>query len=208
MAEEYIEAIRAVQSQGPYRIGGYSAGGVVAFEMAHQLRNEGQSVTLLALLDTFCPTLHGEDDRSVLKSLIKHVEGLRKGGWDYLKKYARGRVEFEQNRLRRMAVGIYEAMNRPLPIELRDIPMIDAYHEAVKIYDLTVYPGRAVLFTATERNHRRGDAPDHMGWEPFIGELEIHRVAGSHDDLMLEPNVQQLAMKLEMALSKQIRSGS
>ena len=55
MAARYVELLREVQGSGPYLLGGYSFGGVVAFEMARQLRGAGQEVGLLALLDTAAP---------------------------------------------------------------------------------------------------------------------------------------------------------
>src|ERR1700722_1244835 len=52
MAADYIRSIRSVQPEGPYFIGGFSAGGVVALEMAQQLKDPGQQAETLALLDT------------------------------------------------------------------------------------------------------------------------------------------------------------
>src|SRR5262249_27670919 len=52
MAEEYVAAIREVQPSGPYLLGGWSAGGLVALEMAQQLRSQGESIRLLTLIDT------------------------------------------------------------------------------------------------------------------------------------------------------------
>jgi amino acid adenylation domain-containing protein len=54
-ARRNIAAMRAVQPSGPYTIGGYSYGGVVAFEMACQLRAAGQQVAWLVILDTRAP---------------------------------------------------------------------------------------------------------------------------------------------------------
>jgi thioesterase domain-containing protein len=51
MAKHYLEAVKKVQPQGPYLIGGYSFGGVVAFEMAQQIIKQGQKVLLLAIID-------------------------------------------------------------------------------------------------------------------------------------------------------------
>jgi thioesterase domain-containing protein len=51
MAAHYLRAVREVQSEGPYLLCGWSTGGVVAFEMARQLRAVGETVGLLALLD-------------------------------------------------------------------------------------------------------------------------------------------------------------
>ena len=49
-AAHYIEGLREIQPRGPYRLGGWSSGGVMAYEMARQLRALGESVELL--LDT------------------------------------------------------------------------------------------------------------------------------------------------------------
>ena len=53
LAELYIGAVKSVQPLGPYRLGGWSLGGVVAFEMAQQLRQRDEEVAVLALLDSF-----------------------------------------------------------------------------------------------------------------------------------------------------------
>jgi thioesterase domain-containing protein len=52
MAARYLAEVRRVQPEGPYLLVGWSMGGVVAFEMAQQLRRDGQEVALLALIDT------------------------------------------------------------------------------------------------------------------------------------------------------------
>ncbi len=55
MAAQYIEALREVQPEGPYLLGGWSLGGTIAFEMARQLVAAGHAVDLVALLDSVCP---------------------------------------------------------------------------------------------------------------------------------------------------------
>src|SRR5262249_19653060 len=55
LAGHFIEAMRTVQPHGPYRLGGYCFGGWVAFAMAQELRAQGESVELLALLDIWGP---------------------------------------------------------------------------------------------------------------------------------------------------------
>ena len=52
MAAYYIEQIRTVQPEGPYLLGGLCVGGFLAFEMARQLQNQGQTIAMVALLDT------------------------------------------------------------------------------------------------------------------------------------------------------------
>jgi pimeloyl-ACP methyl ester carboxylesterase len=55
VAATYLEEIRRQQPSGPYLLAGYSFGGYVALEMAHRLRDQGQPVDLLVLLDTYPP---------------------------------------------------------------------------------------------------------------------------------------------------------
>ena len=52
MAEDYLNEIRKVQPQGPYFLGGFSGGGITAYEMAYQLKQQGEEVALLVFLDT------------------------------------------------------------------------------------------------------------------------------------------------------------
>jgi len=60
VAERYLAELRAVQPHGPYRLGGYSFGGNVAFEMALRLRAAGETVANLVLIDALPPeTYHG-----------------------------------------------------------------------------------------------------------------------------------------------------
>jgi amino acid adenylation domain-containing protein/FkbM family methyltransferase len=54
MAKHYLGLIREVRPRGPYLLGGASMGGMVAFEMAHQLQAIGEEVSMLALMDTPC----------------------------------------------------------------------------------------------------------------------------------------------------------
>ncbi|MFF8513543.1 beta-ketoacyl synthase N-terminal-like domain-containing protein [Streptomyces sp. NPDC015492] len=58
LAAHYIQQIRKMQPQGPYRLGGYSFGGVVAFEMAVQMQRKGEKVESLLLFDSFTPDAH------------------------------------------------------------------------------------------------------------------------------------------------------
>jgi thioesterase domain-containing protein len=58
MAAAHIEAMRAVQPEGPYLLGGFCNGGLMAYEMARQLQAQGQRVDLLALIDPAAPRQH------------------------------------------------------------------------------------------------------------------------------------------------------
>ena len=80
MASHYIAEIRRRQPSGPYYLGGYSGGGVVAFEMAKQLIAAGERIGSLVFLNSVAP---GIEMPSALDKLGKHVAGLRNGGVRY-----------------------------------------------------------------------------------------------------------------------------
>jgi thioesterase domain-containing protein len=61
MARDYLAAIREVQPSGPYRLGGWSLGGVIAWEMARQLAAAGETVERLVLIDARSPRLEDPD---------------------------------------------------------------------------------------------------------------------------------------------------
>jgi len=66
-ASIYLDALQLVQPMGPYLIGGWSFGGIVAFEMAQQLKRRGEEVALLAIIDSIAPIISTElDDAKLL----------------------------------------------------------------------------------------------------------------------------------------------
>jgi hypothetical protein len=66
MAEAHLKSLRAVQPEGPYLLGGFCSGGLVAYEMARQLHAQGQKVDLLVLMDPDPPA-------PALNSLVREV---------------------------------------------------------------------------------------------------------------------------------------
>lgn len=82
MAAYYLEAIRGEQPRGPYHLGGHSLGGWVAYEMARQLRQQGEEVALVAIIDTPVPMPvdHREraswDDARWIAELTARIAGL------------------------------------------------------------------------------------------------------------------------------------
>jgi len=78
IARRHVAAMRKVQPNGPYQLAGHSFGGLVVFEMAHQLEAAGEEVRLLAILDSFPPdpALHPQPEEQGLVQRLKTVAGL------------------------------------------------------------------------------------------------------------------------------------
>ncbi|MCA1686280.1 MAG: alpha/beta fold hydrolase, partial [Planctomycetia bacterium] len=76
MAARYVEAVRGAQPEGPYHLGGWSLGGVIAFEMARQLVAEGEAVGTVALFDSWAPTALERGVAEAQKALAEEVAAL------------------------------------------------------------------------------------------------------------------------------------
>ena len=112
MAADYLKQIRGVQPQGPYLIGGFSFGGLVAYEMAQQLRQSGQEVALLVLIDptpprfsALHPQLPGNGSSATRSSTVnRHLTALRQADSRLLVAALRSRGQRMANVLKRRAL--------------------------------------------------------------------------------------------------------
>jgi aspartate racemase len=182
MAAHYIRDIRAVQPQGPYRLGGYSAGGTIAFEMAQQLRTAGEQVSLLALLDTFPGSPQAKTGL-----LLKFLRLRMRDKAEYVTSKLRNKIR--RARQKRLPSG--------LPASLREVRRTNSAAE--RAYTPQPYTGPIVLFRATERSLRGTDAEAH--WRRLAaGEFTIVEVPGHHSTILEEPHVQFLAAELRKCL--------
>jgi thioesterase domain-containing protein/acyl carrier protein len=210
MAAHYIKEMRELQPEGPYFIGGRSLGGMVAFEMAQQLKEQGQTIGLLALLDTY-PSGYAKlfrNEKTLLAALGRglsrtkaHVANLRtlsvNEGLSYVFKKARFAPRKMKSQVWRRLYQSYENLGRPLPRMLKDIKEINSL--AVREYVPKVYDGRVTLFWASEDLRTSIDLVE--GWRVLAaGGIEVHEIPGSHLDVVKEPHVQDLAGKLNACL--------
>jgi len=210
MAAHYIEEIKTVQPEGPYFIGGYSFGGLVAFEMARQLRAQGQEIALLALFDTAAPGYHKptsisiEDDDQPSTFRYRILFHLRK----LLRLSIRDQLTYLWDRLKwhltieklSLFYKTYLRYVRQSPQEARILDVAGANNQAARSYVPPAYPDRVTLFRATDKKLGFGNDPD-MGWSKLTtGGVKIYEICGSHWGIMEEPQVKGLAEKLKLCL--------
>jgi thioesterase domain-containing protein/acyl carrier protein len=202
MAATYIQALQTVQPIGPYCLGGWSMGGVVAFEMAQQLHAQGQHVSLLAMLDGRIPTpdQNFPEENSEAVSLVEQYFGISFGPMESLADLP----EDEQ-----LAFMLEQAKGAGLvPAELdvaqarRFVELLRSDLRATQAYKLHLYPGRITFFKASETLTGTSSDPT-MGWSDWAtGGVEVHIVPGNHANLMYEPHVETLAGQLTACLNR------
>jgi thioesterase domain-containing protein/acyl carrier protein len=185
MAARYVAAVREVQPTGPYHLGGWSLGGVVAFEMARQLEEAGEAVATLALIDSRAP---GDGSRPSIDDAQLRAA--------FLVDLARGRGEAVPAGA--VATTSWRLAAELGPERLRNLEAVfRANTRALLGYRPAPIAGRALLFrTGGSRLDRT------LGWSALAGRgVAAHPLEGDHYSLLRPPTVEALARLLDAALN-------
>ncbi len=204
MAEHYVNEIRTIQAVGPYHLCAFSAGGLVIYEMARQLRALGEEVAFVGLLDAYGPNypvlLPGR--AMIYYKLSVHLNTLRLHGFwgqvGYLMRRARKRLGIV---FTNMSGSILTALRLPLPHLVRYNYIARIIDQASgNYYTGQAYDGDIVLFKASTQPV--GIEPDpYLGWGSMVkGQLKIIDVPGTHNSIMKEPHLLELVHALEAHL--------
>jgi amino acid adenylation domain-containing protein len=188
LAARYCRHVRRVQPEGPYSLGGWSFGGVVAFEMARQLVREGAAVSFLGLIDSYLP-----DEATVPDGLDSPSDSGDAA--------ARQRRAFFRDLFGTAIAAPAEqdivAAVRSLPQAASVLPnagpdqirrlfaVFAAHHDAFSAYAPGPCPAPVTLVRAVGASSGRDFAE---GWRRLAtGGLAVHRVAGDHDGILRQP---------------------
>ena len=186
MAADYIAAMQSVQPQGPYYVIGECSGGIVAFEMAQQLRARGVEPALLLLMDTIRPDRSLEIRRRFNIFLMpilnsRHVTGMR-FLWNQLRQRTmREKVTYLLEKKDRIVDETLRRDRTPFsePVDRRIEYVQRSYTRAIYAYRPKVYPGTVTLLVHDEFRHDDDRAT--LGWKNFVtGGIDLHVLPGSH----------------------------
>jgi len=207
MAARYLAAIRQVQPQGPYRIAGWSAGGLIAYEMARQLQAGGEQLEFLGIIDA-----SARPDQEAPESLSEGQFLM-----DWLPEQVDTEIHRQLTELARE--NAIEAMLRLcmehqlLPEELpRDVDagllrgylaVAYATRLAIGAYVSPPAPLKVALFTAS--GQERSDPL--LGWGALLGaSVSLTALPGTHDTLVKAPYVSALGQAISQALQAGVQS--
>ncbi|MFD4532984.1 amino acid adenylation domain-containing protein [Kitasatospora sp. NPDC058397] len=176
LARDYLAQIRAVRPEGPYALLGWSFGGAVAHAIAALLRDQGEEVRLLALLDAYPgageagPEQWRDDPAqlAVILDSLGHPAG-EIGAWP----------EDEDGYAELVRHGEGPLAGLSGAAVARVVAVFQTNAELAHALPLPGYDGDAVVFTAAK--DRPADAPDPDGWRPHVGgRIDVHEVPSTH----------------------------
>jgi aryl carrier-like protein len=201
MATAYIDAIRTVEPHGPYQIGGYCFGGVVAVEMAQQLKQRGEAVSLVALFSAplrfhrLMQPRTGSVRKSKLRKLAANPQRVIRGQWRTLMYRLRAAWDGGVPRL-------FLKLGMRVPPLLRTGYVDQTLRVAEMAYKPRYYDGRILLF----RGRGIWDEQGKMGWDGLVRDVETRFIGETatqlRRDIMEEPLVTHLAAELSSCLSE------
>lgn len=215
MALRYVDEIRAIQPKGPYTLAGHSFGGLVAYEMAQRLGEQGESVHVL-LLDTFAPSERDEsnDADDELMALFELCQVNRRFAGDV--RAVPGLEELdtltpEQQR----EILVRELGVESTTVAARLAAIYQASYAAMENYRPRLYTGPVTLFRAcsgfpeqvlhpARKSMHWCDSPT-LGWEPFCPSLQVVEVSGDHFTMVLPTHAPGLAHAIQAAIDDRPR---
>lgn len=191
LAATYVGEIKRRQPEGPYLLGGYSVGGVVAFEAVRQLLEDGNQVEKLFLIDTACPTFVN----SIPSGLVDFFESIDHIGMvneDDIRERNKGRlITSDHFKLARQQLQRYEASRLP-GRRVPQVVLISA-RNGVDKQNKVPRPEVGPDEQATIKwflDDRTDDGC--FGWDHLLGNVTVVRADGNHFSMMTPPMVSNL----------------
>jgi thioesterase domain-containing protein/acyl carrier protein len=215
MADYYMDIIRLVQPRGPYLLGGWSFGGMVAFEMANRLHSRGLPVDFLALIDTPNLQFLGCDseppsDIDLLAQAVWEIGWRTGNAFKDFRNELQGMERWQQ--LNYTVRRLKEANLVPLEFGVKELrtslETIKTNDKAARIYCPGQYPGNVNIYRAIEKRDGEFDTAldkgrHFLGWhENCTGQVKVHMVPGRHATVVSEPNSRILGELLKLCIEE------
>ncbi len=193
MAANYLQEIRLVQPQGPYYIGGHSFGGFVAYEIARQLEQQGESMAFLALFDCVGPNLTSESH--LFQRIDIRLQNLSKLSTSQKLSYIRARIEYQLRR------KVPQSVQKPYfkfvelflsPQQKLAFKINNLNYQILKKYIPQTYGGKLTLFRAEIRKSK-GHFDADGGWRGMaLGGVDAYEIPGDHASVLSQADTAQI----------------
>ena len=200
MASQYVTEILTQFPDGPYVLGGHCWAGMLTYEMAQQLQQQGKTVKLLVLLATTFKIPNKIYLSYIMRRRIfEHVRNLFQLG-------AKEKLSYIRDDLARgVRDKILSVTRRVRKLKNKTTKTYAttqlARFDATGDYEPLPYSGSVVVFYGEENPVKHNDDPRYLTWRSYVkGDLEIHNTAGKYGAILTEPHISTLAKQIKSCL--------
>jgi thioesterase domain-containing protein len=222
MAAYYADAVQAQQPHGPYYLGGFCFGGVVAYEMARLLHSRSEVVALVAVIDAGAPGFIKQSNRWTPRQVLELIANLPYWLRDFYQLPSSERSVVVHRRWKRWTKSLRRRLGkaedasetgRLTPLELigeNNVnvlatpvyrrTLMEIHMQAIISYRTPPYEGHLTVFRIRRMPLFTRQAPD-LGWGQVArGGVTLHWISGAHHGLLQSPDVEGLAAMLRQAI--------
>jgi amino acid adenylation domain-containing protein len=209
IAAHYINSIVKVNPDGPYALAGYSFGGLIAYEMAHQMISAGKKVTMVGLLDTYLSQRYYHTSPFARKMasayyklnhyiyIIKEIITSKKHTKDRIKRKKESllnlflRLNREKMEQQEMEIVHHQQYHLDIMNQLA----MSKYHIVPRQIELDVFRVKEQLYYMHDANF--------LGWKNIgLKGVHVHEIPGDHNELFSPPNDKESALILQNVLDQ------
>lgn len=197
MAAHYVHAIRQQQPTEPYAICGWSSGGIIAFEVARQLKAAGAEIKLLLLFDAAIRASREYSQEDFLPMLLMMFPGESRDRLEELQSRSFvEQLEYFRNRAATANLVVAGAENSQIK-NVYDV--FQANVNAMSTYRPQTFDGTLTLLRASDHATPMHEDP-YLGWQGLASDIQVLEIAGDHVTMFNEPDVKDLAKQVEELL--------
>jgi len=212
MATVYLDAIRHVQPTGPYTVAGWSLGGMIAYEIAHQLLAIGETINFVGMIDTGSSAFLRDQwstknvtEFDECKAFLSWITDQHADASGARQHPARDELVTlaESGDIDAMFVVCQREALLPAHLDMALVKQIFAVHvagaKAGVAYETPPITATVMLLTAGQ--HGAADAT--LGWGDLLGEnLHVTRIGGSHMSIVKSPHIEKLAHAISSGIKR------
>lgn len=206
IAAQYVEEILTQNPNGPYALAGYSFGGIIAFEMAKQLKAQGKKIKALIMFDTYAFKSDHKDpalkktlnwitneigkrifDLEMVLNNPRLFKRIKKSSWKKKLRKVRKSLPFSQQDSETEIIKIIKSIK-------------EVHKEAGKNYVFSPYDGDIYLFRAKIRTSYLRDF-EYFGWKPYVNKVNVIKMEGEHTTMFEPPHERNFVKVLQDILN-------
>jgi thioesterase domain-containing protein/acyl carrier protein len=209
IAAYYVSEILEQNPTGPYAIAGYSFGGIIAFEMAKQLKASGKEVVMLGMFDTYADNSDFFDPW-LIKFSKKFIRQFPKMFFvtESLFKRPFKTIAYQSDYMKRVLherFGLFKSYKSE-DFGVTDGKVIEKYEYAYRHYKMTPYDGMVDVYKVRTRLYFLDDL-EYLGWKPYAKQgVQVHEISGDHKTFLFPPHARDFALVLQRVLDERFKS--